>query len=151
MYFIDRQKIELTLQHMEKQLSLFKQSSSWESPFEKAALERISMTIIEAILDVGNAMIDGFIMRDPGSFDDIIDILEDEKVVTAEIANGLKQVIRQRKMLVQQYINVNHEAIIAVFHAQFSLLAAYPSKIRYYLTNELGPVSAFKSEGGNKQ
>lgn len=27
-------------------------------------------------------MIDGFIMRDPGSYDDIMDILVDEKVVT---------------------------------------------------------------------
>ena len=34
------------------------------------------------MMDVGNLMIDGFIMRDPGSYEDIIDILIDEKVIT---------------------------------------------------------------------
>ena len=31
-------------------------------------------------------MIDGFIMRDPGSYEDIIDIMEDERVITTEMA-----------------------------------------------------------------
>ena len=38
-------------------------------------------------------MIDGFIMRDPGSYDDIIDIMEDEKVISSEMADPLKKVI----------------------------------------------------------
>ncbi|GAA3319942.1 hypothetical protein GCM10020331_028930 [Ectobacillus funiculus] len=41
-------------------------------------------------LDVGNAIIDGFIMRDPGSYEDIIDILVDEKGCTAERGRGPK-------------------------------------------------------------
>ena len=40
------------------------------------------MYVIESIIDVGNTMIDGFIMRDPGGYEDIIDIMEDEKVIT---------------------------------------------------------------------
>ena len=35
---------------------------------------------MESMMDVGNLMIDGFIMRDPGSYEDIIDILVDEKL-----------------------------------------------------------------------
>ena len=31
-------------------------------------------------------MIDGFIMRDPGGYEDIIDIMEDEKVITKEMS-----------------------------------------------------------------
>lgn len=42
-------------------------------------------------------MIDGFIMRDPGSYDDIMDILVDEKVVTEEEGTHLKQFISYRK------------------------------------------------------
>ena len=41
-------------------------------------------------------MIDGFIMRDPGSYDDIIDILEDEKVIQSEQAIPLKAFISLR-------------------------------------------------------
>ena len=44
-------------------------------------------------------MIDGFIMRDPGSYDDIFDILEDEKVITEEMCGSFKNVIQLRKNL----------------------------------------------------
>ena len=42
-------------------------------------------------------MIDGFIMRDPGSYEDIIDIMEDEKVITSEMSDPLKRVIESEK------------------------------------------------------
>ncbi len=102
MYFVDREKIEERLLFMEKQLELLKTQQHWETDLEKAALERIAHTIIEAILDTGNAMIDGFIMRDPGSYEDIVDILTDEQVITANFSDILKQVIACRKILVQQ-------------------------------------------------
>ena len=55
------------------------------------------------MLDVGNSMIDGFIMRDPGSYDDIIDILEDEKVITTEMSESYKRVVPLRKNF-QQFL-----------------------------------------------
>lgn len=81
MYFVDRGKIEETLTFMEAKLSAFAEQSQWKTAIEQAALERIAHTVIESMLDVGNTMIDGFIMRDPGSYEDIIDILEDEQVI----------------------------------------------------------------------
>ena len=44
-------------------------------------------------------MIDGFIMRDPGSYEDIIDILDDEKVITTEMSEGFKKIVSLRKNL----------------------------------------------------
>ena len=79
MYFVDRDKIEEKLIYIDNQIQLFESQQAWNTAIEKAALERIVQMTIEAILDVGNSMIDGFIMRDPGSYDDIIDIMEDEK------------------------------------------------------------------------
>ncbi|MDA6082861.1 DUF86 domain-containing protein, partial [Escherichia coli] len=84
--FVDREKIEDTLSYLEQQISLFEEVKEWTSPIEKAALERIAQIMIEAILDTGNTMIDGFIMRDPGSYDDIVDILDDEKVISKEMS-----------------------------------------------------------------
>jgi len=143
-YFVDREKIEKTLAYMEKQLLFFEEKNEWETMIEKAALERIAQTVIESILDTGNAMIDGFIMRDPGSYDDIIDILTDEKVVTDDMSDSLKVVIGFRKMLVQQYIEVNHEQVRTMLKEEISALKQFAPKVRDYLTNELGPVSAFK-------
>ncbi|RWR06973.1 DUF86 domain-containing protein [Siminovitchia fortis] len=144
MYFVDREKIEKTLMYMERQIQLFEEKKEWESIVEKTALERIAQTVIESILDTGNAMIDGFIMRDPGSYDDIIDILTDEKVITDDMSESLKTVINFRKMLVQQYIEVDHGQVQSMLKEEINALKQFAPKVRDYLTNELGPVSAFK-------
>jgi uncharacterized protein YutE (UPF0331/DUF86 family) len=146
MYFVDREKIEKTLLFYEENLQLIvAANSSWTSVIEKKALERITHLTIEAILDVGNSMIDGFIMRDPGSYEDIIDILEDEKVVTTEVANELKEIIRFRKVIVQDYLEINHDELILSLQKNKESLASFPQAVRSYLENELGPVSAFKN------
>lgn len=145
MYFVDREKIGETLHFLERQLSLLADKKDWATDYEKAALERIAHTIIEAILDVGNAMIDGFIMRDPGSYEDIVDILTDEKVITEKMSESFKKIIAFRKMLVQQYTDIHHDALQKEFTAQLPELKLFPPKVRKYLDNELGPVSAFKN------
>ncbi|MDG5471768.1 DUF86 domain-containing protein [Jeotgalibacillus sp. ET6] len=144
MYFVDREKIEQMLVYMEEKTSYFNQQISFEKETEKLALERTAHMIIESILDVGNSMIDGFIMRDPGSYDDIIDILDDEKVVTEEMTPLLKNLIQLRKQLVQEYLTVNHDEIARSMEKSIPAVSQFPSRIRKYLETELGPVSAFK-------
>lgn len=145
MYFVDRQKIEHILRFYEQHLVVFSEQLKWESTIEKKALERVVHLLIENVLDVGNAMIDGFIMRDPGSYDDIIDILVDEKVVQTEEEQGLKAVINLRKVLVQDYLDVKHDEVIHVVQENKEVLNQFPTRIRTYLENELGPVSAFRN------
>ncbi|MCC3355765.1 type VII toxin-antitoxin system HepT family RNase toxin [Bacillus sp. REN16] len=145
MYFVDREKIEKTLLFYEENLALLEVEKNWTSTLEKKALERISQLLIESILDVGNSMIDGFIMRDPGSYEDIIDILEDEKVVSTQAANDLKEIIRFRKVIVQDYLEINHEELMLSFQKNKESLKSFPAAVRSYLENELGPVSAFKN------
>lgn len=145
MYFVDREKIEATLVYLEELIHLFTQQKEWTTALEKAALERLNQMMIESVLDVGNAMIDGFIMRDPGSYDDIIDILVDEKVISAETGDHLKTLIQYRKNLVQEYISVDHVELYQQFSTHLYELETFTGNIREYLTNELGPVSAFKN------
>ncbi|WP_110113769.1 DUF86 domain-containing protein [Bacillus sp. CGMCC 1.16541] len=145
MYFVDRQKIEATLQFLETNIELFSSQTQWNSEMEKKSLERLSHLMIESILDVGNAMIDGFIMRDPGSYEDIIDILVDEKVVTPEQDEPLKDIISLRKPLVQDYLEISHEDIQQRIQRHVGVLNDFPVRVRAYLENELGPVSAFRN------
>ncbi|MDZ5472125.1 DUF86 domain-containing protein [Bacillus sp. 31A1R] len=145
MYFVDRDKIELILKFLENQIALFEKTEKWESAIEKAALERITHTIIESILDVGNAMIDGFIMRDPGSYEDIVDILDDEKVVTPEMSSSFKVIVNERKKLVQDYTNIDHKDVENTFNQHLENLKLFAPKVREYLIHELGPVTAFKN------
>lgn len=144
MYFIDRNKINETLAYMESLLALFEGHQKWnEDKVHALALERIAHTIVESIIDVGNSMIDGFIMRDPGSYDDIIDIMEDEKVITTQMADPLKKVLGLRKMIVREFVEVNSEEIDSVLNETKVEIKEFGQKVRHYLENELGPVSAF--------
>lgn len=145
MYFVDRELMEQRLHYIEQLAGLFRAQGKWESPLEKAALERIAHMTVEAVLDVGNAMIDGFIMRDPGSYEDIIDILLDEKVIDEPISANLKVLVSLRKQLVQYYTAIGHEQLTADFAAILDGVEAFPGLVRAYLINELGPVSAFKN------
>ncbi|MFS0576532.1 DUF86 domain-containing protein [Sporosarcina sp. 179-K 3D1 HS] len=147
MYFIDRKRISGTLEKMESVLILYKSGNGWvEDEIHTLALERIAHVIIESIIDVGNSMIDGFIMRDPGSYEDIIDIMEDEQVITNEMAQPLKQVIDLRKMIVREFTEVDHRKIDGVLTVTIESLQEFPSRVLHYLENELGPVSAFLPE-----
>jgi len=144
MYFIDRTQIELSLTHMEKLLTLYKEEQGWAENFTHSlALSRLTHVVIESIIDVGNTMIDGFIMRDPGGYDDIIDIMDDEKVITPEMSEPLKKVIGLRTMIVREFNNVDTGLIVNVLDETIETLTEFPKKVRHYLEHELGPVSAF--------
>ncbi|MCQ6276547.1 DUF86 domain-containing protein [Bacillus sp. V3B] len=144
MYFVDRDKIEEILLYIESRICLFEEKKEWTTDIEKAALERLLQMVIESMLDVGNSIIDGFIMRDPGSYEDIIDILEDEKVITSEMSKSYKRVVSFRKNLQQSYTNVNHLELIEIFQSELMMLKRFAPNVRTYMENELGPVTAFK-------
>ena len=148
MYFVDRNKITLNLTHLDELLAIFESKHNWlDEDISKLALQRIGHNIMEAMMDVGNLMIDGFIMRDPGSYEDIIDILVDEKVITPEMDAPLKAVVGLRKMLVREFMTVNNEEVVDVLTTNLSVLQQFSGKVNDYITNELGPVSAFLPEG----
>ena len=111
MYFIDRGNIKQAITYMDALIALYEENGSWETLKDELALERLALGAIEAVIDVGNSMIDGFIMRDPGSYEDIIDILVDEKVITEEMDQPLKELVGLRKMLVREFIAVDHAEI----------------------------------------
>ena len=145
MYFVDREAIEDKLLYLETQTNLLKSKDKWtDSVIEKLALERIFQTIVDAILDIGNAMIDGFIMRDPGSYEDIIDILLDEKVIVSKMEPDLKALLPYRKQLVQAYTAIRHDELQTAAYKNMKTIEQFPVCVRKYIDSELGVVTAFK-------
>lgn len=145
MYFVDREKIEQILNYIDKLLLEFDQHS-FNSPIEKLSLERLIHMIIESTLDVGNMMIDGFIMRDPGSYEDIIDILVDEKVIPTSDQNSYKEVIKLRNAVVRDYIEIDHLFLQETLVTNKAVLNRFSSYIRTYLNDELGVAHAFSND-----
>jgi uncharacterized protein YutE (UPF0331/DUF86 family) len=144
MYFIDRKKLESLLVFMTEQFNLLDAQSSWTSTLEVRALERLLHLIIESFLDVGNQLIDGFIMRDPGSYEDIVAILIDESVLPKSSEEASFALVHFRKALVQEYLDVEASDIIAALQKYLEDWRQFPDRVRSYLETELGPVSAFK-------
>lgn len=142
MYFVDRNKIEEVLTYMDELLELL-ETETFESKKDTFARERIVHILIEATLDVGNMMIDGFIMRDPGSYEDIIDILIDEKVLPAGQEEVYKEFIGLRKMIVTEYTKVDQYKVEETVEISLPILKKFSEHIRTYLKNELGVANAF--------
>ncbi|MFP7492194.1 DUF86 domain-containing protein [Terribacillus saccharophilus] len=148
MYFVDKQKIEDILTYMEKLLAA--QLSSADGFSSDLAAERRAQLLIEAILDTGNSVIDGFIMRDPGSYDDIIDILADEQVIAADTAPAFKEIISLRKMLTGDYLHVDHQKLNEMMDKHHALIGKYVEWVRAYLVNETRTASAFARSSENE-
>jgi len=145
MYFVNRSEIEEIISHMDMLLEEIK-DKQYTSLIENLGLERMTHVLIESILDVGNLMIDGFIMRDPGSYHDIIDILIDEKVIPEQDEKSYKAIIDLRQMIVQAYLKVDHDHVKEVLFANKDTLKNFSHHIRTYLDNELGVANAFSNE-----
>lgn len=142
MYFVNRQKIEETVVCYETALRQSKEVTG--DPVTTAlAMERIGFLVIESVIDIGNSMIDGFIMRDPGSYEDIILILEDEKVIDGPLATSLKKLVALRTLIVRSFTQSSMAEIRAVLETEEAELSRFPEAIRRYIETELGPVSAF--------
>lgn len=145
MYFVDQEKIRRTLTFMTDILDAFK-NHSYKSQMDYLALERMVHVFIEGTLDVGNMMIDGFIMRDPGSYEDIIDILVDEKVIPVEEENAFKALILWRKPLVHDYQEIDHKSLEQFFTENLNIFTHFSERIEKYLQNELGVANAFSNK-----
>lgn len=112
-------------------------AASWDL-MQALAQERILHLAIEAVTDLGNLLIDGFMMRDPSSYEDIIDVLKTENVVDAATADSLIELVRCRKALLQDYVRLDRETVHPLLAGLPDLLASFADQTAEYVkTNQL--------------
>jgi uncharacterized protein YutE (UPF0331/DUF86 family) len=102
---------------------------------EKFAVMRALHIGVECMIDVGNTIIDGFIMRDPGGYLDIVDILEDEHVIPTELANKLKDFVKFREQLVRNYDQIANGALDDYIQ-QIEVFRQFKTSVDTFLVNE---------------
>lgn len=145
MYLVDRQRIEEILQYMEKCLdeahSVFCEVPSFA---EKLAAERLAHGLIESVLDVGHMLIDGFMMRDAGSYADIIQILHEEDVITETEKSALSEFLSLRSLLVRSYDKVDPAAVRNAFEKAKTSLLLFPDSVRAYWRTASNVAHTFK-------
>ncbi len=146
LYFVDMMQMNETLDFFDRTLPKVKDYSG-ESDLDKYALERMTHVLIEAFIDTGNMMIDGFIMRDPGSYLDIVHILVDEQVINKQDQGAYEVFVSLRKHVVQEYKQIDHARLMSVFIVAYEPLSRFSSSIRQYLANEIGVANTFTNKG----
>ncbi|WP_142506202.1 DUF86 domain-containing protein [Melghirimyces algeriensis] len=140
-YDVDTERIEAQLGCLEQCLDVMERSrNEWKGKSEEVIIFAASRALhigVECVIDIGSTMIDGFMMRDPGGYLDIIDILEDEKVIPTESVSRLKELIRFRERLVRYYHEVSEDELIQEL-SDIAVLVHYMDWVRSYLRWELG-------------
>ena len=145
MYFVDMRQMNEALNFFDQTLKQLK-NQSFETTMHQFALERITHLLIESLIDIGNMMIDGFIMRDPGSYQDIIHILVDEEVIPAVDEPAYQTLVALRRQVVQDYKQIDHQNLHQELLQQYQILSQFSSFIRQYLAKEMGVANTFIHE-----
>lgn len=143
MYYVNEQQIESRLAFIPTLIDACSAlKDSWDSNqiANQFAQERTLHLAIETVTDVGSLMIDGFIMRDASSYEDIIEILQGEQVFNQEVAATLLQLVQLRRPLVQEYVSWQRAGIHPLMAELSSLLERFDNDVRAFMKKELGTV-----------
>jgi uncharacterized protein YutE (UPF0331/DUF86 family) len=113
-------------------------SVSWTGHvIEGLAQERALHLAAEIATDVGHTLIDGFIMRDASSYEDIIEIIAEEGVITDQVAAPLRRLVLLRKTLVQDYDLWPRRELHPLALELPKVLMAFSDQVETYLRKEL--------------
>src|SRR5690606_27181604 len=99
--------------------------------------ERALHLAIEIVTDVGSYLIDGFLMRDASSYDDIVEITAGEGVYPAEMTPILLELVRLRRPLVQQYFEWESQQLHPLMLQLPQLLLQFKQAVEQYVAKEL--------------
>lgn len=107
------------------------------SATEHFAQERALHLAIETVTDVGSLLIDGFIMRDASSYEDIIEILKGEQVFSEDIAFILLELVRLRRPLVQEYMDLERKGVHPLLPKIREILPSFTESVKAFIKKEL--------------
>jgi uncharacterized protein YutE (UPF0331/DUF86 family) len=141
MYYVNLQQIEEKLNFIPFINDILEQlAGSWDSSdfIKQCAQERALHLAIETVTDVGSLLIDGFMMRDASSYEDIIDVLAGEQVFTENVAQTLSELVKLRKPLVQDYVKFPRHELHRLTVELPGVLKAFAESVPLFIKKELG-------------
>lgn len=101
------------------------------------ARERLVHVAAECVTDIGNDLIDWFIMQDPSSYEDIVDILHGEGIFADDLYAFLRELALMRKPLVQQYDETDGDKVADLANRLPDMLPAFAKAARGFLDQEM--------------
>ncbi|MGC5771186.1 DUF86 domain-containing protein [Paenibacillus pabuli] len=153
MYYVNREQIARRLSAIpDVAEGLRSVSQAWDGSLMLGMVqERCLHLAIEIVTDVGSYLIDGFIMRDASSYDDIIQINHEEKVFDDATYEVLSRLVLLRKPLVQDYYNWERAELHPLSSDLPDVLEHFSKQVSTYVEKELGPFQTAQAEGQSKE
>lgn len=142
MYFVNKEKLNTKLNYLQQLITDYPQNKD-----NHYAFERIAQMFIESAVDIGNMVIDGFILRDPGNYKDVIDILELEKVISKDTQVHINETVDVRKQFVHYYDELDTASLIPLFDETVPYYQQFIEEVIRFLKSEDVPVTAFGKKG----
>ncbi|TVY00277.1 DUF86 domain-containing protein [Paenibacillus cremeus] len=140
MYYVNHEQIGLRLSQIpmiiEACQELEQQWTIDASLLMHLAQERALHLAIETVTDIGSLLIDAFMMRDASSYEDIIDILQDEKVLSAETTALFKELVSNRRLLVQDYPLIRREGLHPLISRLPEALQVFAETVPAFISKE---------------
>ncbi|MBM7563839.1 DUF86 domain-containing protein [Paenibacillus sacheonensis] len=140
MYYVNREQISVRLEVIPEVAEALKYlQSHWDgSLIHGMAQERALILAIETLTDIGSYLIDGFIMRDASSYEDIVTIIAGEEVFPDSLQEPLLELVKLRRPLVQDYFEWPRKELHPFTAMMPDLLLAFKEAVESYLLRELG-------------
>lgn len=142
MYFVNKDQLNTKLNYLQQLIQDYPQNKD-----NAYAFERIAQMFIESAVDIGNMIIDGFILRDPGNYKDVIDILALEKVISEDTQNQINKTVDVRKRFVHYYDELDTAELVPLFDESVGYYQTYIEEVIQFLKSENVPVTAFGKKG----
>ena len=141
MYFVDKEKLTQKLTYLQGLTEDYDKNKE-----NHYAYERIAQMLIESSVDIGNMIIDGFILRDPGNYKDVIDILELENVISKETQTHINDTVDVRKQFAHNYTELNVKEIMPLFDKSLPYYKKFIKEVAQFLESENVPTAFGKGE-----
>ncbi|MBM0868741.1 uncharacterized protein YutE (UPF0331/DUF86 family) [Staphylococcus auricularis] len=142
MYFVDKAKLEYKLNYLRQLTEDYPKNKD-----NTYAIERIGQMLIETAVDIGNMIIDGFILRDPGNYQDVIDIMALEKVISSDTQHYINRTVAKRKLFVHDHDRLSLDEVLPLFDEATPYYQRFVDEVVYFLKNENVPITAFGKKG----
>lgn len=116
-----------------KELQKIKKSKFISDHHYYGLAERYLQLSIECVLDVGNMLIVSLDLKKPSDKQEIIDILEEAKIIPSIMATRLSGVARFRNLLVHEYVRIDRSKVYSILKTRIPDLEAFAKSIVKYL------------------
>ena len=127
MYFVNKDQLNAKLKYIQQLTEQYE-----ENKHNHFAFERIAQMLIESSVDIGNMIIDGFILRDPGNYKDVIDI---------------NQTVDVRKQFVHYYDELDTANLMTLFDNALPFYRQFIQEVIQFVESENVPITAFGKKG----